>query len=111
MSVFVASHYTVKDLESMEKIRAVFPEGKADSMNWLVLSTSGVHGSYTTLDELEAERGDPNHGQLITALIIQPRLCVLHAGEIVVEPDDVPYLRELVRSSLDAMRASQEGNV
>ena len=76
-----------------------------DEMNWLVLSTSGVHGSYTTLDELDL----PDD---ITFLVIQPRLVVLHYGNVTVRnEEDRTWLREAVNKTLAAIKDSQEGNL
>jgi hypothetical protein len=99
-----APQYSVRRLRSLADLRSIFPEGKADQMNWCLLSTSGVHGDYGTLDDLEP-------GEAITVLVINPRIVGLRYGHFAPEPEDVPWLRALVRSSLEEMAASQDGNL
>lgn len=105
-------HYKTIKLESMDEVKEIFPDGSADDLNWCVLSTSGVHGSYGVLDDLDFEpdeHGDKN--DYITVLIIHPRLVVLRYGTIQVTKADVPYLRGLVKSTLKAIESSQKGNL
>ena len=109
-------HYQIMEITSMEEVREIFPEPQANALNWLLCSTSGVHGSYATLDELDHPELDfdgedlANFEPRITVLIIQPRLVCLHYGDIEVTPEDRKYLRALVRTSLDYIPISQEGN-
>lgn len=102
-------HYKIEKLQGIKEIRDIFNDDEEETdwtLNWLVLSTSGVHGSYTTLDKLDFSDGYA----CITALIIHPRLVVLRYGEITIAQDDVPYLRMLVSKSLEGINKSQEGN-
>ncbi len=104
--------YSVWEVESVEEVYRLFPGDAADEMNWLFLSTSGVHGSYTTLDELVFEHEDP--GQVcadVTVLVVQPRLARIAYGNVEVTPEDVPRLRKIVDSTLAAVRGSQAGNL
>jgi hypothetical protein len=109
--------YDTKKLESMEQLRKYFPNGEADDMNWCVLSTSGVHGSYTTLDDLEeswdiTDDEDDNYREhFITVLVIQPRLVNLRYGDIEIAKEDIPYLRKLVSSSVRAIKYTQKENM
>lgn len=34
-------------------LRGMFPDAKADDMNFVLFSTSGVHGTYNTIEEAE----------------------------------------------------------
>lgn len=104
-------HYSIgPEIDSMDDLRALFPGGEGDSLNWLVLSTSGVHGHYGTLDdEPEIEDGEPVE-QTITVLVIQPRVVYMRCGTIPYEPEDEPWLRHVVETTLAAITASQEGN-
>jgi len=93
-------------LKSLEDLKKVFPDGKADEYNWCFLSTSGVHGLCTTLDDIEEFPED------ITVLVVHPRLVCLRYGNIqIISKDDVEWLRGLVRSTIDAVGESQMGNV
>ncbi len=79
----------------MAALRAMFPEGEADAMNFVLFSTSGVHGSYTTIEEAEA-----NPGESVTITIVQPRIVVMRYGEVCPEtPEDFAYLKKLRASS------------
>jgi hypothetical protein len=99
------SHYTVSEIESLDELRELFPTGEADALNWLVLSTSGIHGTYETLDDVER-----TGAMEVTVLAIAPRMVRMRYGNVMVTPDDVPWLRRLVNSTLDAIDVSQDGN-
>ena len=106
-------HYEVKHgIRSIADMKDYFPDGKATPLNWCFLSTSGVHGSYATLDGIhEPEEGEKPFRH-ITVLIVQPRLVVMNYGNIDVENDeDEQWLRGLVRSTIEAVKKSQEGNL
>lgn len=116
-------HYSVLNtIKSIDDIKNVFPVGEADELNFCMFSTSGVHGTYTTLDDIEKyysdskkfdkeENGGEEYTPKLTALIIHPRLVGIKYGNINVEKEDIPYLRKLADSSVEAMRKSQSGNL
>ena len=116
MGIITWPHYKVIcDIESMENIENIFPEFKADLLNWCFFSTDGVHGCNTTLDEIEKGFADgPNEEGYqpteLTVLIVQPRLVVIHYGVIEVSEEDIPKLRKLVNSTIKAVVESQNGN-
>ena len=101
----------------MAGLRAMFPEGEADDMNFVLFSTSGVHGDYTTIEEVEAgiqkygddpefseeDAPDDWNGNTITFLIVHPRIVCLRYGNAKVTTDDIPYLKKLRASSLAAV--------
>lgn len=62
--------------DAMAALREMFPEGKADDLNFVLFSTSGVHGSYCSIEAAEAE---PDLG--VTFLIVQPRIVGLRYGK------------------------------
>lgn len=109
-------HYKViRSLETMEDIRSNFPDGKADEFNWFFASTSGAHGTYTTIDQIEKSwdlsPDDENYRRSLTVLIVHPRLCVLKFGEVEIrQRDDITFLRGLVSSTIEAIKESQKGN-
>jgi hypothetical protein len=107
-------HYkTIDSIKSIADLRELFPDGKADELNWCFLSTSGVHRSYHTLDDMHIpDEDDGTFFRNVTVLVVHPRLVVLKYGHITVETDeDEKWLRGLVRSSVDAVRESQKGNL
>jgi hypothetical protein len=106
-------HYEIQNtIKSMADIRKMFPDGQADELNWCFLSTSGVHGSYATLDGMHEQDISEEPFRHITVLIVCPRLVVMKYGNIDVETgEDEAFLRKLVTSSVEAVRKSQEGNL
>ena len=120
------SHYSVCSLDDIDDLKRIFPEGKCNTLNWFYLSTSGVHGSYTTLDDIEKgwdivkkEGWDEEVddwpegycGRDITVGVLMPRMAKVIYGNIELETrDDIRWLRELLNSSIEAIVESQEGN-
>jgi len=114
-------HYkNFENLKTIEDIKKHFPDGKCNEMNLFMASTSGVHGSYTTLDDIqkcydkgcncEEYDGFEGHDFTLTVMIFHPRLVCIKYGNIEVAEKDIPYLRGLVASSVDAFDESQTGN-
>lgn len=118
MSALLWDSYEVQEIRSIRDVKETFPGGEADHLNWLFCSTSGRHGSYKTLDEIEnilrgkddKTRPFENGKYTATVLIVHPRLGILKYGEIQVGLSDVALLRRLVASTLVAVAISQEGN-
>lgn len=104
----ICPHYKCIPLDGMDHVRKLFPNGNADSLNWLFLSTSGVNGTFNTLDYIERHWSDDSN--YVTALVLFPRLCVMYYGEIAITESDIPYLRNLVDSTIANVIESQEGN-
>lgn len=108
-------HYNVFAFQQgreMEVLRQWFPDGKANDLNQVLFSTSGVHGSYTTIEEIE--RGlrkygenaefeddwpDDYAGSILTIMILQPRLCTIRYGNVNVTLADIEFLKDLRASS------------
>lgn len=85
--------------DAMAALRQMFPEGKADDLNFVLFSTSGVHGSYCTIEDAEAE---PDLG--VTFLIVQPRIVGLRYGNCEPRtPEDFAFLKALRASSREAI--------
>lgn len=93
-------------------LRQWFPEGEANEMNIVFFSTSGVHGMYTTLEELEAsttaygfekppdDSPDEWCWPTVTFLVVQPRLVSMTYGNARVRSqEDIEFLRKLRASS------------
>ena len=102
-----SAHYSVMCLADpmggMEGLRAMFPDGVADKLNFVLFSTSGVHGTYNTIDEAEMYLLGKDGGEGIsevTFVIVHPRLVSMRYG--VCNPknqDDIDYLKKLRGSS------------
>jgi hypothetical protein len=100
-----SAHYSLMRLanceSSMDALKAMFPDAKADEMNFVLFSTSGVHGTYQTIEEEEA---DPGVG--VTFAIVHPRLVAMRFGNAYPKtPEDFDFLKALRQSSWDAMAA------
>lgn len=96
------NHYSInKAIDSMGLLRAVFPDGKADTMSFCLFSTSGIHGSYKTIEEYETENDESG----ITFIIVQPRMVRLQYGVVSPESyDDIEFLKKIRESSKDAIK-------
>lgn len=99
-----SAHYSVLSLidpaSGMGALRGMFPEAKANSLNQVLFSTSGVHGTYTTIED--AETGEcPD----IAFLIVHPRLVCLRYGECRPKSsEDFDFLKKLRKSSYREMQ-------
>lgn len=111
----IQHHYEIARLGSgdpdraMTELRQLFPEGKANEMNLAVFSTSGVHGTYFTIEEIEAGFAmDPSSsdypGDLLTVSVYQPRTVCVSYGNVRVTPDDIEWLKRLRASSWEAFQ-------
>ena len=140
-----SGYYQISQLPEdtgIEALRAIFNDGgPVDyTMNWLFLSTSGVHGHYTALDAIEAEVPRLTHGCWkwdhdptcdcgapfdrdnppnihpdgrfsITVLVVKPRIVQTTYGTIYAHVDDIPWMREAVTKTVEGVALSQTGNV
>lgn len=96
------THYSIRDqLRTLEDLLGYFPVPVADEMNFCLFSTSGVHGSYTTIEQIES---DPeSYGGEVTVLVCQPRRVMLAYGNVPVTAESAPYLKALRASSWDVV--------
>lgn len=108
------AHYNIFRGIPMEDLRSIFPDAIADEMNLCLFSTSGVHGSSCTIEQIEEsllkygadtsfsddapDDWIPPH---LTVLVVHPRLVCLKYGEVVVGPGDIDFLKSLRASSWD----------
>lgn len=109
-----SGYYQTFEIRSMAAVRHLFTLPVDFTLNWLFCSTSGVHGSYLSIDSLERHWDDPEEIEpphTITVLIVQPRTCRLYFGTIEVERADLPWLRETVGRTLQGVIASQLENL
>jgi hypothetical protein len=85
--------------DGMEALRQLFPNGEADDLNFVLFSTSGVHGTYRTI---EAAEDEPEIG--VTFLVVQPRIVGVRYGNCQPQtPDDFAFLKRLRESSWRAI--------
>ena len=103
-TIYYSAMRLVDSNRGMDALRAAFPSGRADSMTTVLFSTSGVHGTYNTIEEAEQHLIAPTeetHGE-ITFLIINPRRVTLWYGCCTpTSIDDIEFLK-LLRSSSHA---------
>ena len=101
-------HYSIFRLEhngGMIALRGLFPDAKADELNLVLFSTSGVHGTYNTIEEAESViKGTSEDGDFseVTFVVVHPRLVTLRYG--VCDPknmNDIEFLKRLRKSSHD----------
>lgn len=89
----------VNDKLGMEALRVMFPDGEADRDNLVMFSTSGVHGTYLTIED---EQAAPDTG--VTFLVLQPRLVATRYGVAHPETeDDFDFLKKLRATSWAVM--------
>lgn len=95
-----SGHYNITALISdeygMDALRAMFPAGGAsvNEINFVLFSTSGVHGTYGTIEWAEREQSS------VTFLIVHPRLVSLRYGNATPEtPEDFEFLKDLRAAS------------
>ena len=109
----------VLEIRTINDVRAIFPESRADLQNLAFVGIKGFYGNGMTLDELE-EVFSGNHPQTnhlengkwwVNILIVHPRIAVLKYGCILVGPKDVPFLREIVRTTLEVINEHQANNL
>lgn len=116
----MGGHYSqnhIEDDDAWELLKGVFHDKTEYSMNWLFLSTSGVHGTYTKLDGLDEvreemrEEGDDSP-PTVTFLLLKPRLVQVCYGNVPIRnDDDIQWLKVVVKKTLEAVEWSQNGNV
>lgn len=84
--------------EAMDVLRAIFPTAQADDLNFVLFSTSGVHGHYGTIEDAEAhlrQPGEDTHHD-VTFLVVNPRTVTLRYGNCQPKTqDDIDFLKAL----------------
>jgi hypothetical protein len=85
--------------QGLAALKALFPSSEADELNFVLFSTSGVHGSYRTLEQ---EQEAPGTG--VTFMVIQPRLVLTRYGVVYPKSEeDFGFLKKLRATSQEAM--------
>lgn len=97
---YYATH-EIKTAEAMEYLRKIFPDAQADENNFAIFSTSGVHGSYSTIEDCEVNPNDT-----VTFLILKPRIVQTCYGNCRPEtPNDIAFLKKLRETSRAILRS------
>ena len=101
--------FRARRILSVEELMVMFPRGVADELNFCLFSTSGVHGTYSTVEDVERyiqsvpedkRKCDDDRCDTITFLVIRPRSLIFSYGNVRVETQkDVEILRKLRSSS------------
>lgn len=118
-------HYNIWVISSggVAGLREMFGDPPhANEMNFVLFSTSGVHGSYTTIEEIEeslvkygaepeflkdeseASVPDDYCPDSLTVTVYHPRLIGVGYGNVKVALEDIPFLKALRQSSWDAVQ-------
>lgn len=118
-------HYNIFELKDeatgLDLFKQSFPNPSEDisEMNFVLFSTSGVHGSYVSIEEIEAGLAkygdDPEfpedvdwpegwEGNRLTILLVQPRIVGMTYGNVKVKLEDIPYLKALREASWKAVQ-------
>lgn len=103
------SHYSINYIENgMSFLKELFPEAEANELNFCLFSTSGVHGTYTTLEEIPSpwiqDSEDHQWPRQVTFLVVHPRIVRMSYGNAKPESlADIEFLKKLRRSSWEAV--------
>lgn len=114
-------HYSIIQVkhDAMGALRQMFPNGEANELNFVLFSTSGVHGTYCTLEQIEnsvskygyvpasddniQSRDDYVYPE-VTVLFVHPRVVALRYGNAKISSlDDLEFLKRLRASSLNVV--------
>jgi hypothetical protein len=120
----VHPHDQTSRINNIQELRDIFVDGVDYELNWLFLSTSGVHGTYQDLKDIERAIllgticPDPETCECadcatmaITVLVVQPRRCNLMYGHIDILREDIPWLKEVVKKTIKGVLRSQADNI
>lgn len=110
MTITMAPCQEITRIRSMADLRAIFktPED-VNEMNAVLFSTSGIHGHYLTIEQVEEAlinqpEDEDEREQTLTVLVLHPRCVTMRFGNIPVTLADIPYLKELRSRSWDALQ-------
>jgi hypothetical protein len=105
--LIVPAQHTIGTIQDIKHLRRLFPGGKADALNFVLFSTSGVHGSYTTIEQIErslAKYGaecpnsdDPpaDWADELTVVVVRPRVVTMLYGTVIPAAADIAWLKRL----------------
>lgn len=106
------AHYSIMKrnvgISGMVALRDMFPDAEANELNFVLFSTSGVHGTYNTIEKAESViNGEDNDGVTeVTFLIVHPRLVALRYGTCAPRNmNDIEFLKTLRESSKEVVQS------
>lgn len=104
--IYYSAPISVKKGREMDALRSLFPDAIADPLNFVLFSTSGVHGSHRTIEEDYADYKQGKSSLGITFLVVHPRLVVLRYGNVFPKTeDDYSFLKQLRQTSKEAIES------
>lgn len=109
-------HYSINNLKTFEELKAIFgDDAQANELNFCLFSTSGVHGTYITIEDIEKsfsleKDNDDYCGTELTVLVVHPRTVTLKYGNIEVTKENIEWLKNLRKSSKEAIADIGEQN-
>lgn len=106
VTIKITPAYGVEKINDFQSVKASLPclEHGDWSENWLFLGTSGTHGSYLDLPEV-------NVGEKITVLIVRPRVVFSLYGSILIESEQQKiWLSRAVDKTVKAIEETQRIN-
>ncbi len=119
MSILQNNSYQIEELRTIKELKDIY-NNHTTKEAWLFLSLGGFHGTTLTLDDLELLLADQsniaksvNGRWWVTGLVVFPQLTsvnILNFAEVMIDADDIPWLRQKVRETLINVEASQYGN-
>lgn len=99
----IQSHQNISKIKTIDDLKEIYPKGVANDLNMVMFSTSGVHGTYSSIEDLETaiKTNDPEYegNYKLTVLSIHPRIVSMQYGHIEITLDDIDYLKKLRASS------------
>ena len=99
-------HYSIQRLSDatlgMDALREMF-KNAPNQLNFVLFSTSGVHGTYTTIEMIESEILEGQEPSQLTFVIVHPRIVVMRYGNCIPQTlEDVAFLKMLREKSREA---------
>jgi hypothetical protein len=102
-------HYNIFRGLTIEDLIDLFPDGEANEMNFALFSTSGVHGTYSTIEDVIRSHYLPKDNEeyleemSVTVLVIHPRLVCMKYGHVYFKEEHIDFLKKLRDSSKQAI--------
>ena len=103
-----SNYYTILKVSNklcgMAALKSLFTDAKADDMNFVLFSTSGIHGSHITIEDAEQAINNKEDILDVTFLVVQPRIVSLRYGNCTPETlEDIQFLKTLRETSMKAV--------
>lgn len=105
-----SAHYSIFEVrreDGMDFLKTIFPDGVADELNFVLFSTSGIHGGYELIEDLSLDKAfedDEPYTPRLTFLVIKPRIVSVTYGNCIPKSEsDIAFLKRLRATSLAAV--------